>query len=59
MQSFTSEQKRILLLNPIVLKITNKHVVYRSEFKVKAVELSLRGGRFDLEKMNMKLLFIF
>ena len=43
MQSFSSEQKRRLLSNPNVLKITNNHVVYTSDFKVQAVELNLKG----------------
>tara|TARA_Y100001960_G_scaffold209226_1_gene218521 strand:+ start:290 stop:700 length:411 start_codon:yes stop_codon:yes gene_type:complete len=43
MQDLSDKQKRVLLKNPNVEKITDKHVVYTSKFKVKAVEAYLNG----------------
>lgn len=43
MQSFSPHQKKILLENPNVLKITENHLVFIPEFKVKAVEFFLKG----------------
>ena len=43
MQSFTPHQKKVLLENPNVLKITENHLVFIPEFKIKAVEFYLKG----------------
>jgi len=43
MQELTDFQRRKLLKNPNVEKITEKHVVYAAEFKVKAVQSYLNG----------------
>lgn len=43
MQNLTKSQKKILLESPHVVKITESHVVFTPEFKVKAVELYLAG----------------
>jgi hypothetical protein len=43
MQKLTEVQKRILLKNPNILKITNRHVVYTPAFKILALELSSKG----------------
>lgn len=43
MQNFTPHQKKVLLENPNVLKITDSHLVFTSEFKIKAVEFFLKG----------------
>ena len=43
MQQLTAEQKKILLNNPNVLKITDSHVVYTPAFKIRAVEFNLKG----------------
>lgn len=43
MQELSDYQRRALLKNPNVEKITDKHVVYTSKFKVYAVEEYLRG----------------
>ena len=43
MQELTEVQKKVLLKNPNVLKITNSHVVYTPGFKILAVELSSKG----------------
>ena len=43
MDHLTDDQRRILLKNPNVQKITNSHVVYKPEFKINAVELYLKG----------------
>ncbi len=43
MQKLTEEQKKILLKNPNVLKITDSHVVYTPSFKVMAVERNAKG----------------
>ena len=43
MQSFTPYQKKVLLENPNVLKITENHLVFTPEFKIKAVEFYLKG----------------
>lgn len=47
MQNFTPDQKKVLLENPNVLKITENHLVFKPEFKVKAVEFYLRGMTAD------------
>ena len=43
MQNLSPSQKKALLSNPNVEKITDKHVVYTSSFKTKAVEDYLNG----------------
>lgn len=43
MQNLTDKQKRVLLENSNVEKITEKHVVYTSKFKIHALEAYLRG----------------
>lgn len=43
MQSFSPYQKKILLENPNVLKITENHLVFVPEFKIQAVEFFLKG----------------
>ena len=47
MQNFTPKQKAVLLENPNVLKITENHLVFKPEFKVKAVEFHLKGMTAD------------
>jgi hypothetical protein len=43
MQDLSDYQRRVLLKNPNVEKITEKHVVYTSKFKTSAVEAYLNG----------------
>ncbi len=43
MQNLSDKQKRVLLKNSNVEKITEKHVVYTSSFKISAVEAYLKG----------------
>lgn len=43
MQELSDYQRRALRKNPNVEKITDKHVVYTSKFKIYAVEEYLRG----------------
>ena len=43
MNDLSNYQKQLLLKNPFVERITSKHVVYTSKFKIKAVKLRLRG----------------
>ena len=43
MQELSDYQRKELLKNPNVEKITEKHVVFTSKFKVKAVELYFDG----------------
>ena len=43
MQNLSMSQKRALLKNPNVAKITDSHVVFTPKFKIKAVELYLSG----------------
>ena len=47
MQNFTPKQKKVLLENPNVLKITENHLVFIPEFKIKAVEFYLKGMSAD------------
>lgn len=47
MQSFTPSQKKKLLTNPNVLKITENHLVFKPEFKIKAVDHFMRGMTAD------------
>lgn len=47
MQNFTPHQKKVLLENPNVLKITENHLVFTSDFKIKAVEFNLKGMSAD------------
>ncbi len=47
MQNFTPNQKKVLLENPNVLKITENHLVFIPEFKIKAVEFYLKGMNAD------------
>lgn len=44
MNEFTEEQKKKLLKNSNVEKVTNKHVVFKPKFKIKAVEAYLDGN---------------
>jgi len=46
-QNFTPKQKMVLLENPNVLKITENHLVFKPEFKVRAVEFYLKGMTAD------------
>lgn len=43
MQNLSKSQKKTLLDNPNVLKITESHVVFTPAFKIKAVELYASG----------------
>jgi len=43
MQELSDYQRRVLLKNPNVEKITEKHIVFTAKFKVKAIELFLKG----------------
>lgn len=43
MDQLSKDQKQKLLKNPNVEKITENHVVFKSTFKIKAVELYLEG----------------
>lgn len=43
MQTFTINQKKILLKNPNVLKLTENHLVFKPEFKFIAVNFYLQG----------------
>lgn len=43
MQDLTPYQRRVLSKNPNVEKITEKHVIYTSNFKIKAVEKYIKG----------------
>lgn len=43
MQELSDYQRRVLLKNPNVQKITDKHVIYKSTFKIKAVEGYING----------------
>jgi hypothetical protein len=45
MQELSDYQRRLLLKSPNVEKITEKHVVYKSKFKIKAVEKYLNGWK--------------
>lgn len=47
MQELTDQQKKKLLKNPNVERITDKHVVYTSKFKIKAVERYHSGEHPD------------
>ena len=47
MQSFTPHQKKVLLENPNVLKITENHLVFIPKFKINAVEFYLKGMSAD------------
>lgn len=57
MQELSDHQRRVLLKNPNVEKITDKHVVFTSKFKVKAVESYLSGKSPNqvFEDANIKL----
>lgn len=44
MQSLSDYQRRVLLKNPNVEKVTTNHVIYHSHFKIKAVEKYLDGA---------------
>jgi|LauGreDrversion4_2_1035121.scaffolds.fasta_scaffold210316_1 transposase len=43
MDHLTDDQRRILTKNSNVLKVTKFHLVYKPEFKIKAVELYIKG----------------
>lgn len=43
MNEFTEQQKKKLLKNSNIEKVTNKHVVFKAKFKTKAVEKYLEG----------------
>lgn len=43
MDHLTDDQRRILSKNSNVLKVTKSHLIYKPEFKIKAVELYLKG----------------
>lgn len=47
MQELSDYQRRILSKNPNVKKITEKHVVYTSNFKIRAVESYISGKSPD------------
>ena len=43
MQELTDYQRKLLFKNPNIKKITEKHVIYRSKFKIRAIEKYLKG----------------
>lgn len=43
MQEFTKHQKRLLLKNSYVLKVTKKNVFYTGEFKLRALDMYFEG----------------
>jgi len=43
MNQLSDEQKKKLLKNPNIEKITNNHVIFKANFKIRAVELYLDG----------------
>jgi hypothetical protein len=43
MQNLSNYQRRVLSKNPNVEKISAQNVVYKSKFKIKAVEKYLKG----------------
>ena len=45
MQNLSDYQRRVLLKNPNVEKISAQNVVYKSNFKIKAVEKYLKGWK--------------
>ena len=47
MNRFTQKQKEELLKNPNVLKITDDHLVFTADFKLKAIKLYARGLSAD------------
>ena len=47
MHELTKHQREILLKNPNIKKITTKHVVFTSEFKIQAVESHYQGMLAD------------
>lgn len=47
MQELSDYQRKVLLSNPNVEKITEKHVIYKSKFKIQAVEKYLKGHKPD------------
>ena len=55
MHDLTEPQRQELLKNKNVEKITNKFIVYTSEFKVKAVELFLDGQHADKVFLDEKI----
>lgn len=48
MQELSDYQKEVLLENPNVKKITEKHVIYKSKFKIQAVEKYIKGVHPDV-----------
>ena len=47
MQNLSDYQRKVLLKNPNVEKISNQNIVYTSNFKIKAVQSYLDGCRPD------------
>lgn len=47
MQELSDYQRGILLKNPNIKKITEKHVIYRPKFKIQAVEKYIKGVHPD------------
>lgn len=43
MQNLSLKQQKELLLNPNVQKLTDKHVVFKSKFKIKAIKQYFNG----------------
>ena len=59
MHNLSDYQRRKLLENPNVLKVTEKHVVFNAKFKIKSVEAYLDGlsAREIFEKAHINLDF--
>jgi hypothetical protein len=59
MHTLSDYQRRKLLENPNVLKVTEKHAVFNAKFKVKSVEANLVGlsAREIFEKAQINLSF--
>ena len=59
MQNLSAYQRRSLLQNPNVEKVTEKHVIFTAKFKVRAVELYLDGNSPDhtFTKLGINLKF--
>jgi len=47
MNRFTEKQKEEILKNPNVLKISDEHLVFTPEFKIKALKLHFKGMSTD------------
>ena len=60
MPNFTDSDKKQLLSNPWIKKVTDEHIVFTPEFKLKAVKLNLKGhfptNIFKLHKVDTSLM---